>query len=57
MSYGQPESDGYDVVHPECPRCGRYLTAEEHAAAEAGEGDGLCEACAEREWHAAQEVA
>lgn len=47
MSYGQPESDGYDVVHPECPRCGRYLTAEEHAAAEAGEDDGLCERCAE----------
>lgn len=43
--------------HPECQRCGRYLSAEEHAAAEAGEDDGLCEACAEREWHAAQEVA
>ena len=42
---------------PCCDKCGRYLTAEEHAAAEAGEDDGLCERCAEREWHAAQEVA
>lgn len=55
------DSDPMDAhpmdAHPECQRCARYLTTEEAAAAEAGEGDGLCEACEEHEWHARQEVA
>lgn len=43
-------------AHPCCDRCGRYLTTEEAAAAEAGESEGLCESCEEHDWHARKDA-